>query len=433
MNVIKNISRRELLRDGLCILLGYGFPLHGNANFSAVPGLMAILAKHRWLISSSRFSSDITQAPLILQTQEGPINNPLLFWMEKNLDLVKKYRLNPLRATRTFSYVSVAIHDAVVSCIEKYGDSPHHSASAASLAAGKVIEHLFSEEVKGRWTGESIMIASAYASRIASDWNDLWRLSQEVSQQVIHRALTDGSARINALAQPPKTIQLAWKATPPLWSTRPTEPGAASWRHWLVPSLVGDDCPPPLTLHEERYLKEVEEVLRTHQNLTPEQKEVAESWNLDLGTVTPPGVWILKAIEKTAFKNLALVEQTGLLSLLSTVMMDAFTACWYVKFKWWTERPITAIRRLYDPNFLPHVLTPSFPSYPSGHATVSGVAATILSNLLPDSQDEWQKAAQEAAKSRLYGGIHFDFDNSEGLALGQKVGQLAIAGLRNPA
>jgi membrane-associated phospholipid phosphatase len=72
------------------------------------------------------------------------------------------------------------------------------------------------------------------------------------------------------------------------------------------------------------------------------------------------------------------------------------------------------------------ILTPAFPSYVSGHATFSGAAATVLGRYFPDQKDELTRMAAEAASSRLYAGIHFRFDNEDGLALGEKIGGLAV-------
>jgi membrane-associated phospholipid phosphatase len=90
--------------------------------------------------------------------------------------------------------------------------------------------------------------------------------------------------------------------------------------------------------------------------------------------------------------------------------------------KWWTQRPISAIRDKYDANFMPHIVTPAFPGYVSGHACVSGAASVILGLFFVDQADRFKRDAEEAAVSRLYGGIHFTSDNTQGLALGRRVG-----------
>jgi membrane-associated phospholipid phosphatase len=88
---------------------------------------------------------------------------------------------------------------------------------------------------------------------------------------------------------------------------------------------------------------------------------------------------------------------------------------------------VTAIRRELDPGWLPYIATPPFPSYVSGHSTTSGAAAEVLARFFPSQARRLGGLAEEAAVSRLYGGIHFRSDNEAGLMLGRKVGRVAIA------
>ncbi len=83
---------------------------------------------------------------------------------------------------------------------------------------------------------------------------------------------------------------------------------------------------------------------------------------------------------------------------------------------------MTASHERLDPDWLPHLLTPAFPGYVSTHAVVSGAAAAVLAAYFPESAAALQVAADEAALSRLYGGIHFRSDNEEGLKLGRGSG-----------
>lgn len=122
-----------------------------------------------------------------------------------------------------------------------------------------------------------------------------------------------------------------------------------------------------------------------------------------------------------------MAQSTRLFAALNATMMDAFIACWHAKLKWWTQRPISAIRDKYDPHFLPHIVTPPFPAYVSGHASASGAASSVLGVFFPDKAEEFRRNAEEAALSRLYGGIHFSSDNHEGLKLGQRVGARVAA------
>jgi hypothetical protein len=123
------------------------------------------------------------------------------------------------------------------------------------------------------------------------------------------------------------------------------------------------------------------------------------------------------------------------------------------KFAYNFWRPIQAIQKAntvagdtaitQDPNWLPLITTPPFPEYVSGHSTFSGTAATILDNFfgtnvsftvgsvgLPGvtrSFSSFDAAAQEAASSRLWGGIHFTTSINDGLTAGKQLGNLVLA------
>ena len=123
--------------------------------------------------------------------------------------------------------------------------------------------------------------------------------------------------------------------------------------------------------------------------------------------------------------------------------MDAFIACWQAKFAYNLIRPVTYIRQHIDPKWEPLLITPPFPEYPSGHSTLSGASSAVLSAIfgagfafddatheddgLPvRSYPDFKSAAQEAALSRLYGGIHFRAAIERGLAQGECVAAPAI-------
>jgi membrane-associated phospholipid phosphatase len=110
----------------------------------------------------------------------------------------------------------------------------------------------------------------------------------------------------------------------------------------------------------------------------------------------------------------------------NTAQADAFIACWDAKYTYWSERPVTAIRRELDPSFLSYIATPPFPSYVSGHSTISGAASTVLAARFPDAARRLRAWADEAAVSRLNGGIHFRSDNEAGLLLGKRIGRVAV-------
>lgn len=125
-------------------------------------------------------------------------------------------------------------------------------------------------------------------------------------------------------------------------------------------------------------------------------------------------------------------------------LMDGFICCWDEKFRSNRIRPETAIRNTIDPGWKPFLQTPPFPEYLSGHSTISGASAVILTHyfgdhfaytdsvenrfgLNPRSYQSFAQAANEAAQSRFYGGIHFMDAVANGLEQGQNVGNWVIA------
>jgi hypothetical protein len=160
-------------------------------------------------------------------------------------------------------------------------------------------------------------------------------------------------------------------------------------------------------------------------NRTPEQVTAVEFWAGGPGTVSPAGLWIEIALELIAREGLDDRDAAATLALASVVMADGFICCWDAKFTWWTARPITA-----DPALDVPIVTPPFPSYTSGHSTISAAAAEVLGAVFPGHAAELRAMAEEAKNSRLWAGIHFPNDNETGAAGGMEVGRLALAHVR---
>ncbi len=374
------------------------------------------------MADESRTVADQSTVDAIVRAARASVRVPaeasaVDFWQRHGLKLIQKYRLNPLRAARSLSYLAVAMHDAGVERI------------AHEAAASEALAYFFPEEPHGSLRLQAVQRASMFAAS-ASSVRTAWLRGIASARAAMARALDDGSDPGGAAAQPPsdrqQDIPLPWKATPPLWASRPAEPLAGRWKTWTVSASIAENVPPPPTLNREQYAAEVRELFEISHRLSAEEKRSADEWNLDLGTVTPAGVWVMRALDLPELKQLPIDHQTGAIAVLTTAMLDAFIACWAVKFRWWTERPVTAIRRDIDAEFLPYLVTPSFPGYVSGHATVSGAAAAVLSRLFPARSPELLRAAEEAAHSRLLGGIHVRSDNAEGLRLGLRVGAAAV-------
>ena len=124
-------------------------------------------------------------------------------------------------------------------------------------------------------------------------------------------------------------------------------------------------------------------------------------------------------------------------------LADGFISCWEEKYNSELIRPETLINRYIDENWTPVLQTPPFPEYPSGHSVVSGAASVVLTRLFGDnfaydddtevryglpvrSFTSFNQAAEEAALSRLYGGIHYRAAIDKGLLQGRKLGQHVV-------
>ncbi|WP_082111674.1 vanadium-dependent haloperoxidase [Spirosoma radiotolerans] len=190
------------------------------------------------------------------------------------------------------------------------------------------------------------------------------------------------------------------------------------------------------------------DVYTKSKNLTQTEKEIAVWWaDNPAETFTPPGhsYSIARIAALTAKATLAKAAETFARTGISVA--DAFTLCWRCKYVYNNIRPYTYIRLAIDPSWTAFWPAPPFPGFPSGHATQSSSAATVLTALYGEnfaftddshigrakdaqrniefkarSFTSFTQAAQESADSRFYGNIHTRQDNETGLTEGKKIG-----------
>jgi len=196
------------------------------------------------------------------------------------------------------------------------------------------------------------------------------------------------------------------------------------------------------------YLEAIE-VYETVNNLAPDEKVIAEFWSDDPGnTATPPGHSnsIMLQILKSENANLATTAE--LYAKLGMALHDAFISCWYAKYVYNLIRPISYIHEHLEDNWTIPLATPPFPEYTSGHSVQSGATAQVLTDFFgddyaftdnmhvnrtdidgtPRSFSSFYDFADEAAISRLYGGIHYraaiDIGVDQGKGIGQNIATL---------
>lgn len=200
------------------------------------------------------------------------------------------------------------------------------------------------------------------------------------------------------------------------------------------------------------YFGQYFEVYTINKSLTTEQKEIAAFW-ADNPVETPTPAGHSYNITNIAVKQskAGLGRAAEAFAKTGITLNDAFINCWKCKFNYNNERPYTMVRRTIDPTWKPLFVTPPFPGFPSGHSTQSSAVSEVLTDFFgqnfafTDNTHEGRKDnttgivlktrdyksfnafSQEAAISRLYGGIHTRQDNETGLAEGRKVGKNILA------
>ena len=250
-----------------------------------------------------------------------------------------------------------------------------------------------------------------------------------------------------------------WIPTPPMYA-QAVEP---KWNS--IRCLAIDSCsqfipprPPAFNIKDKKgeYLKYLEEVKNIGDSLTDEQKHIADFWDdnpfkLNVSghvmfatkKFSPSGHWMNIVAIAAKESNADFATTVAAYTETSIALFDAFISCWDEKFRSNYIRPETAINKYFDEEWRPYIQTPPFPSYTSGHATISAAAAETMTKWFGDKLSftdtsllefgiesrrivSFREAAKEAAMSRLYGGIHYRFDNDQGNAAGRKLGDFII-------
>jgi PAP2 superfamily/RTX calcium-binding nonapeptide repeat (4 copies) len=277
-------------------------------------------------------------------------------------------------------------------------------------------------------------------------------LGKSVAEQILALRHNDGSE----VVLPPylgSTEPGKWRPTPTAPGREPHWPGVTPF---AIPSLDQFRAPAPPELDSAEYTAAFNEVKElgsaTSATRTPDQTAMAHFWN-NSAAPGSPGHLNLVANIAAEQKGNTLEENARLFAGLNIAIADAFITCWDAKYEYSYWRPVTGIREanldgnpdtVPDAAWTPLISTPAHPSYISGHSSVSGAAAAVLavffetdsiSFTLPSqnlalparSYTSFSQAAIESADSRLYGGIHWSFDNNVGLDVGNAVGHYVMA------
>ncbi len=368
-------------------------------------------------------------------------------WNNAALDAIRADRTAPPIASRSLAILHASIYDAVNGIARTYEPYLVQSAvqasasreAAASAAAHEVLVNLFPASASTFDALHAAILATIPDGTHKAN-GIVW--GEFVANQILTARADDGW---DAVVQPPGgSGPGVWVPTPPAFL-----PYLLPQWGFVVPFGMSSSSqfrpPGPPSLDSERYAADYEEVKElgaaVGSTRTEEQTEIALFWADGAGTETPPGHWNSIAQIIAAAQGNTLEENARLLALLNIAMADAAICAWDAKYTFDFWRPVTAIA-FVEPelNWMSFIVTPPFPDYVSGHSTFSAAAATVLplfygtedlpfttgSDFLPGVYRSFATcfdAAEEAALSRIYGGIHFRSASEDGLQAGISIGQ----------
>lgn len=257
--------------------------------------------------------------------------------------------------------------------------------------------------------------------------------------------------------------QSRWQPTPPAYMDG-IEPHWNKIRPFVIDSAsqFKPAPPPPFSLAEDSdFYKELKEVYDISNAITKngdesEEVKIAQFWDCNpfvsvtrghlmfaTKKISPGAHWIGIAKIASRLTQSDFDKTIYAYTKTSIAIADAFISCWDEKYRSNLIRPETLINQLIDENWIPVLQTPPFPEYTSGHSVVSGAGSTALTSIFGDgfafdddtevayglpvrSFTSFRQAADEAAISRMYGGIHYRMAIEVGVKQGRDLGDFIV-------
>ena len=390
-----------------------------------------------------------------LESRELLSSDAVLQWNAIALDAIRVDRTAPPMAARDLAILHVAIYDAVNSIDRQYAPyvsyidvHPRASKEAAvAAAAHDVLIALFPSQqttIDTKYTEALAAITDGTAE------TEGIAVGEAAVAQILAARNNDGA--LDSVTYMSGTNPGDWVPTPPGFQSPvlPQWPDVTPFA-MMMSSQFLPVAPPSLT--STAYARAFNEVKligsTTSTTRTADQTAIAQFWANGPGTSTPPGHWNVVAEIVSQNKGNSLEDNARLFAMLNVSLADAGISCWDAKYEYDMWRPITAIREAEtdgnnttteNAGWTPILTTPAFPTYSSGHSTFSGAGAAVLkaffgthrvSFVVPSETTgvadrnfrSFSQAAEESGMSRIYGGIHFSFDNTAGLKSGGQIGR----------
>jgi hypothetical protein len=386
-----------------------------------------------------------------------------LAWFDQAYSLVREEALSPPVASRIFGYLGVALYEALVPGMPSYQSlsgqlndlqvlpKPADRAYHWPTVANSVLAATLPELLKAKSSSTQAAI-QALEGKFVSEFKPglppgIYQRSVErghaISQAILRWAASDGYESYKDCTYLPPDGLGRWQPTPP--GFRP--PMLPCWGK-LRPFILnhGSECSPgaPLTYSEDpksEFYQEAWEVYNVVNHLNPEQLAIVQFWADSPGqSGTPPGHSISILSQILIQEHSSLETSAEAYARVGIALADSFIACWQTKYQYNLLRPITYIHNVIgDSSWNTPIVTPPFPEYSSGHSVQSAAVAQVLTDMFgeiaftdnthaslgyaPRTFMSFFAFAEEAAISRLYGGIHYRTAIERGLEQGGCVGQ----------
>lgn len=390
-------------------------------------------------------------------------------------DVIVHDIFSPPVASRIYAYMSIAAYEAAIQQDSKY----------RSLAGQLTGLEAFPQPEKGK--EYSFPLASVQAALkvgrtlvFSEDKMDIFynAIMQEfrdtgIPDEIFERSIVYGnqvadhvlawSSKDNykqSRSFPKYSIQsdpATWKPTPPAYMDA-VEPHWNKIRPFAIDSAQQFKPTPPTPFSTDKkslFYKEALEVYEMGKGLTPEQNEIAFFWDCNpfmmnvkghvmfaTKKISPGGHWMNITHVACSMAKANFAQSSEAYARVSIALIDAFISCWDEKYRSQLIRPESYINQYIDEDWVPVLQTPPFPEYTSGHSVISAASAVTLTKLFGDnfaftdstevefgltsrSFKSFIQASEEAAISRMYGGIHYrpavEVGMSEGRALGSYI------------
>lgn len=378
-------KKAGIIIAGLIIIIGIGYAITRTAKQSHV--------------QLPTFFSYSTQelAPLsALSSRQEIIVSDLYTWDEKAFERIINTKSLDVDAAKFYTYLAIAERD--------FAHLSYNQRGAFSGNLSIIARRVFCEFFP---TDCSIIFISGTEDEYSR------KLAEIVMAKITGRITAD-EAQVHPY--PAKVGSEFWDGKEPMIGRT-----TGSWLPWTLERGDQFRVSTSLALNSAAFKEQLTITERSLKNISLEQRRAVVFWAGGPGTKTPPGIWLNILDEYLKDKQISIETALNARAALSAAMMDAFIGCFDSKYTYWVRRPFMVNRTIQT--VMP---TPNHPSYPAGHACVSGAAKTVLSYFFPEDEEYWQTQAGEAANSRVWGGIHYSIDNQAGLELGERVGKVAI-------